>query len=144
MADTLRPRLEELCKLTKKLNSSTDRIGEAVQTVEAYLTDHCRLGMQGSVVICSESGAEEEIRSATYLVYGRYGDKFRIYVEEADVLHGEVVGESTQTLWANLPRDLKLESFRLLPELLDKLIEQVKDTLVQVETSVPAWSRSSR
>jgi hypothetical protein len=135
MAEALLPRLDELSNLTKKLNSTADRLATVVQGVEAHLGDICRLGMHASVVIESESNPDEDFTSTTCLVYGRYQGKYRIHIVEVDEHCGSLVSDPTETLWANCSRDLKLASFRKLPELLDKMIAQVKETIEQVEVN---------
>lgn len=46
MADMLRPRLDRLQELSKKVNAATDDAGRIVQGVESYLNDILHLGVR--------------------------------------------------------------------------------------------------
>lgn len=133
MADTLRPRLDRLQELSKKLNAATDDAGRIVQGVEAYLNDVLHLGLRASVEIKSESN-DDGYESSTELVYGRYGQKCRIHIAQLDIHQGMPVNVE-ETLWANCPRDLKLAAYNSLPALLDALIKNVEATLEDVEVN---------
>ena len=45
MADMLRPRLDRLQELSKRLNASTDDAGRIVLAVESYLNEILHLGV---------------------------------------------------------------------------------------------------
>ena len=131
MADMLRPRLDRLDELSKKLNSSTDDAGKIVQGVENYLSDILHLGTSGAVMIDSDDDPRNASFSSTHLVYGRLCSKYRIYISCTEEFHGrQELPEDTP--WANCSRELKLQSFARLPDLLDKLIENLERAIQQV------------
>ncbi len=134
MADMLRPRLDRLQELSKKVNAATDDAGRIVQGVESYLNDILHLGVRASIVIEAFERPEEFYRAEKQLVYGRYGPKFRIFVTHTVENEGSL-DVNEETLWANCPRDQKLLAFNYLPALLDELVERLETTLEQVESN---------
>jgi hypothetical protein len=133
MADNLRPRLDRLQELAKTVNSRTDEAGRIVQGVEKYLSEVLHLGVSAWVRIDHEDdgdGWEKE----TSLAYGRYGDKFRIFVEAGTLIAGDL-DDHSKTLWANCPRDIKLKAYNALPKLLDALVGELKGTLDQIQAN---------
>src|SRR4051812_22240789 len=121
MGETLRPRLERLHDLSKRLNAKSDSAGMVVQGVEEYLNEVCRLGLVASVNITSNQSPDGDWYSSKDLVYKRFGPKFRLVIEETSGCEGNPESAES-TLWANCPRELKLDAFDKLPALLDELI----------------------
>jgi hypothetical protein len=137
MADALGPRLRQLQELSKKLNSTADDVSKIVQSVESFLSDVCRLGIEASIVFHKEEFEPGEFLSQKVLCYGRYAKAYRLYVVE-ETFHMGTLESRSETLWANCPRDLKLTSYIRLPELLDDLIHRVQITLDMVEQNSEA------
>jgi hypothetical protein len=134
MADNLRPRLDRLQELSKAVNSRTDEAGRIVQGVEKYLSDVLHLGVRASVTIDKDEDYRDAWQFQRDLVYGRYGDKFRIFVEEATLVAGDLDNHK-ETLWANCPRDIKLIAFNALPTLLDEMVKSLEGTLAQIQAN---------
>jgi hypothetical protein len=133
MADNLRPRLDRLHVLSKAVNSRTDEVGRVVQAVEKYLTEVVHLGVPGWVTIDREDDGDGWERE-TSLAYGRFGEKFRIFVENGTFISGSL-DDHSKTLWANCPRDIKLKAYNALPKLLDELVKQLEGTLEQIQAN---------
>ncbi len=133
MADNLRPRLDRLQELSKTVNSRTDDVGRVVQAVEKYLTEVLHVGVPGWVTIDDEDDGNGWERR-TSLGYGRFGEKFRIFVETGTFISGGL-DDHSKTLWANCPRDIKLKAYAALPELLDELVKQLEGTLEQIHAN---------
>jgi hypothetical protein len=134
MADNLRPRLDRLQELSKTVNSRTDEAGRIVQGVEKYLGEVLHLGVRASVTIDKDEDHYEQRLHEKELVYGRHGDRFRIFVASANLIGGEV-DDYKETLWANCPRDVKLMAFNALPKLLDELVKGLEATLEQIQAN---------
>jgi hypothetical protein len=102
--------------------------GRIVQGVEKYLGEVLHLGVRASVTIDKQQDWEEQWLFERELVYGRYGEKFRIFVTEANWCAGDL-DDLKETLWANCPRDVKLMAFNGLPELLYEMVRSLESTL---------------
>jgi hypothetical protein len=133
LADNLRPRLDRLQELSKKVNSRTDDIGRVVQSVEKYLNDVLHLGVPGWVTIDREEDGDGWVRE-TSLGYGRFGEKFRLFVESGTFIGGSL-DDHDKSLWANCPRDIKLKAYAAMPKLLDELVTQLEETLEQIQAN---------
>ena len=131
-------------------SAATDDAGRIVKAVEEFLTDVCHVGITGRVVIHEhptgldhrgEGGDNHQRR--VQLVYRRFDEdgKFRIFIDENE-MHYEDAGyddeRAIETLWHNCPRDLKLQSYEKLPELLDLLIQQVEQRVERTRISTAA------
>jgi hypothetical protein len=136
MADLLVPRLNRLEELAKQVNAASDETGRQFQRVEAHLNKVIHLGVTAEVLIDSSSLPEEFYESRTWLVYGRYGPKFRIYVRET--LHQLDSQTCEETLWSNCSRDVKLLAFNYLPSLLEELERSLECTLEQIKSNSEA------
>ena len=134
MADLLRLRLEHLQELSKQVNAAADEAGRIVQGVESYLGEVIHLGVCGSVLIDSDEDSDNGFREEYRLAYGRYGDKFRIYVIHSRLIDGSY-DVYEETLWANCPRDIKLLAYNNLIPLLDELGKSLRNTLDQVKAN---------
>jgi hypothetical protein len=126
VADPIRQGLERLRALSPKLNEITDKAGQVVQVVEDYLNEVCHLGIPCAVKIRE---LQEDVTE--FLAYGRYAGRYRLYVSTESWIGGPP--ETTQMLWANCPRELKLLAYSKIPELLTALIKRVEETIEQFE-----------
>ncbi len=134
MADPLRPRLERLEELSKKVNAASDDAVRIVQGVESYLSDRLHIGIRGEIDIDVDENSEEDRATLREFVYGRHGPKFRFFVVETISTPGKG-REKRETIFANCTRDVKLAAYRALPELLDVLIDSFGETLEQLTKS---------
>lgn len=125
-------RLDRLQELSKTVNSRTDEAGRIVQGVEKYLSDVLHIGVAATIRIDKEGDERDGWVREKALTYDRYGDSFRIFVEDAVLIGGEP-DEIKQTLWANCPRDVKLLAFNALPALLDAMIDRLEGTLDEIK-----------
>jgi hypothetical protein len=126
MADPLRPRLDRLEELSKKVNTASDEAVRIVQGVESHLSDTLHIGIRAIVEIDMDENAEEYRGITRFLVYGRHGPKFRFFVIE------ENGKDEKETILANCTREVKLGAYNALPELLDTLITAFEKTLEQL------------
>lgn len=123
----LREAVESLRKLTPRLNDVTNLANETVRKVEAFLNDQLSVGVEALVKVKSNP----EDYEATYLEYRRVGGKFRIAVCNTDP---DGV-ESGLKPWSDCTRDVKLETFAKLPELLINVAHQVQQEISKTEAA---------
>ena len=128
--DSLRDQIARLRMLAPKLNDVTDHAAKLVQAVEKLLVDDLSIGMTCRVHIRSIVGDTGNPVIEYYLNFGRYQGKFRLFVSE-EACYG--AGNTEETLWAALPRDMKLESFQRLPDLLAALSKMVERAILETE-----------
>src|SRR5215203_6170076 len=116
MADNLRKHIDSIRKLSSQLNTLSDELGKTVASVEEFLNVTCSLGIPSSVLV--EEDDESHIR--IHLCYGRVGGKFRIAV-------GLVFddGEENTKPWSDCTRDVKIATFKKLPDLLAKIAQDI-------------------
>jgi len=132
--DALRPRLNRLGELAKQLNASSDEIALIVQRVEAYLSENLKLGVWANATLEHEESEDGSYKSTKSLVYGRLGPKFRFYVIDEVYDHG-CGNQFDPVPWGNCTREVKISAFNALPNLLDKLIANVQNTLEEIEAN---------
>ena len=127
-SEELRPRLDRVQELSKKLNAATDNAGRVIQGVESFLSDVCHLGIHSSIQI-----AHDDSESTTWtLCYNKFGYKYRFFILET---HSGMQELPDGVLWANCSRDLKLLAYEHLPHLLDKLIDMAERRLDRLEAN---------
>ncbi|MGE0133387.1 MAG: hypothetical protein AB7U82_35365 [Blastocatellales bacterium] len=102
--------LERLRDSSSKLNSLSDQLNSFVSRIESYL-DECNVGLPVNVRI---GGIE--------VSYCRFGQKFRFVISTND----------TDAPWSDSPRELKLRTISVLPDLLNQLENSVKDKAEEV------------
>ena len=160
MTENLRKSLDELRQLAPELNKATDDAKAVVEVVEKFLNEECSLGLHCSVWLSETDVPLDEGETGTrseqkYLAYARVEGRFRIAVEisdvtewpdyqDPDVVRRRVHSEGCVP-WASCPRDLKLETFAALPELLETIaregrmaIKRTADTSKTVEQVLEA------
>lgn len=136
MSEMLRPRLDRLQELSKNLNAATDKAARIVQGVETFLSDVCQFGMHCSILIAADHD-DEGGTTEMFLVYGRFGPKFRLSVQEIFEHQGRPVHEES-ILWANCSREVKLLAYAHLSSLLDSMIKRAEERLQQIEDNTEA------
>lgn len=143
----MREKLEALRAASSKLNASTDAAAKVVAEVEKFL-DKLGIGLSAeSDVFRSEPYEDDDQDEAGWrdedgndsrpevcytLNYGRVGGKFRIHVATSlcgtklDARGFAVFQERflDRTIWSSCSREMKIESFAKLPEILGKLTDR--------------------
>ena len=146
--------LKKLRELAPALNKAADDAGRIIRDVEHLLSDELNVGVKAEVVFRREDEgndpAAERYDQGRYfsLAYRRVsGDRFRIAVVEelyytyrdARGTHAEAWETIHEIPWAECPRDLKLESFPELPQLLEELVtkaEAAADSVKKTQEAV--------
>ncbi len=136
--------LNALGKLAPKLNSVADDAAQVVREVEKRL-DNYGLMIHASVLI-NILEISERIQEETDLEYRRIGGKFRIaivrerHTATTDANDTSPTAHTTLevTPWLECGRELKLESFEFLPDLLAKIIQNVQKAIAGAEKAAPA------
>jgi hypothetical protein len=132
MTDTLRARLESIGELSRQLNVETDDASRVVQRVESYLNTKLYYGMD-TYIVMSESGDEPNgIADQTFLVYGRYGTKCRIYAQHLLTVDGNTE-RSEEIPWDNCSRELKVLILEHLPALLEEIHNKLNQTIAKIK-----------
>lgn len=154
MTEELRKSLERIRDLTPKLNTVTNEASASVQRVEEYLAKHS-VGLPASVWIDGEE-LPDDCLIRRYLCYDRVGTKFRIAVETKLVERASAEGqmlraddasrESRQDIvaWSSCPRDLKLSSIRLLPDLLDEIANEIERVSKEAKPAIAAVKKVAK
>lgn len=97
--------VSELEPLVATMNKMADSMFKAVKALEEKL-DEIGVGVPAEV-------GDSEL----CLCYQRFGAKFRIVV---------ALDDSPPKPWSDLSRDLKYETFFMIPQLLEQILEQTK------------------
>ena len=131
MTENLRKSIETIRNLSPKLNAATDDAHKTVVAVEKFLNEECSVGLPVRVVLptpmtISAFGAvdADDGTTTTFLAYERLDGKFRIAVRvltfelEKDEEGIYQVNSIESIPWVSAPREQKLKTFNLLPELL--------------------------
>jgi hypothetical protein len=159
MSAKLRQQIESLRSLAPLLNNATDEAAQVVQAVEQFLGEQLSLG------VSAESGAFEqqprtidgtEHLTVSCLAYGRLAGKYRLHVlitterQNLATPWDNGIISSEQTAWSSCPREVKLQSFSKLPELLgilaekaDQLAREVSETSTTVRDLLSAIGTSA-
>jgi hypothetical protein len=130
---TLRQSIQKLRSLAPELNEAANEAVKIVQEVENLLTKELSLGIKAEVEVSVIQISENKCEF-TSLAHCRVNDKFRIAVvveRRIEVMDDRGYKDYrwktiSETPWAECPRDVKLETFQKLPELLEKLVEEAK------------------
>ncbi len=149
--------LDKLHTLSPKLNTATDEASAVVAAVEEFL-NNCSIGLHVSVCVSEEPSEERETyledqftpvhkSFVTWLAYRRLAGTFRIAVEvdrRLYSIYGTDADDQWTTefvsarAWSSAPRDVKLQAFPHLPNLLsrlaDELGEGVEETIATAKT----------
>ena len=112
------------------LNAITDTASDSVKSIEEFLSKECSIGFHSYVCVRSPG---EETPESVFLEYRRIGNKFRIAVVEVDALEPD---REYLRAWSDCPRNLKMETIEKLPELIDKITEQVELEIVSANDAM--------
>jgi hypothetical protein len=130
---TLNQSLERLRSLAPEVNKAANSAAKIVEQVESLLTNELSLGVRAEVTVSSQNISKTK-SEYTSLSYRRIKGKYRIavvtglFTEFADSnnIHDQAWETMSETPWAECSRDVKLESFPKLPELLRAIIAEAE------------------
>ena len=125
--------MDALRGIAAQLTAATAEASVVIQAVDHFLADELCIGVSAASRPFDSQRAlgddDRELIITSHLAFGRIQGKDRIYVLKATLEKDEwkenftnVVAED-YTPWASCPRELKLQSFAMLPELLGNLAE---------------------
>jgi hypothetical protein len=137
MADDLSVAFERLSTSTQRLNKACDAAAQTVRDVEAYL-EETQTGVEASTPVETiEYGEYGENQVDIVLVYEKYKQgKYRITIchySEPSNEHDEGVDRQA---WSEATRDLKIQCFEKLPNLLIEIAKKVDERVAQAERIV--------
>jgi hypothetical protein len=137
MSEKLRPPTARLLATSEALNHLTDEAAALVQETEKFLIEECSIGIETYFPYWEQQEEEFGCGKAAYLAFTRIQGKFRLIVSEVCTIQGEPQS-AEETVWASCPRQKKLESIAVLPDLLNKIADladqQVKRTAKMLGT----------
>ena len=130
--------MNRLRAISTRLNKASDQASDLVAAVETFLNEDCSIGLPASLVIERKKDESDDLHTEWLTVsYERWDGRFRIVVELA---HGfdptEEVTIDLKKPWDQCPRDLKLQAFRKLPELLNEIADQAGWAVTNSEDAV--------
>jgi hypothetical protein len=137
--------ISKLRELAPALNKACDDAAKIVQEIEDLLNKELNLGIQATVSV-SSTDVTPERTEVIRLAHRRVKGRFRIavvqathltYVDESQTL-SEPWEEHEVTPWAECARDVKLETFARLPQLLEKIIKNAETAHAAVEKAKSA------
>jgi hypothetical protein len=138
---TISSSLKKLREIAPQLNKAADDASAIVKEVETELT-RLNIGIEAEAWVRSTNKTETNCENVS-LVYRRVRNSFRIAVliQKGTQIWDER-GESdmawetiTETPWAECPRELKVESFPHLPELLENIVSNAESAKTKVEAA---------
>ena len=148
MAQDLRGDQDALRIMTRRLNSALAEAGAVVQAVDHFLSEELGIGITAASRAFDSQRAvgddDREMLVTSHLAYGRVSGKNRLYVLTATLDKNERKEPYTQiiaeerTPWADCSREVKLQSFAMLPELLGSLATRVEEVASQTAKTVEA------
>src|SRR3954447_20286253 len=138
--------LDALRGIAAQLNATTTEAGAVVQAVDHFLGEELCIGVSAaSRPFDSErvlGDDDRELVVTSHLAFGRVQGKERVYVLKATLEKNEwkenftkIVAED-RTPWAACSREVKLQSFALLPELLGNLAVRVEEVSNQTTRTI--------
>jgi hypothetical protein len=141
MSDEPRENLDALRGMATQLNAATTEAGMVVHAVDHFLSEELGVGVAAATRPFDSQRAlgedDRELVVTTHLAFGRVQGKERLYVLRATLEKNEwkenftkIVGEE-RIAWSACSRELKLQSFVMLPELLGNLAVRVEEVANQ-------------
>jgi hypothetical protein len=136
MKDELKKRMARLRELAPRLNSATDQASRLVAMVEKFLVEELHIGISAeSAEFNTWSAGNDDVGNARMvsqtLAFGRIGSSYRIHVldemgiADADGNWQGLVSRQA-TPWPSCGRETKLRAVEMLPDLLDKIIQETE------------------
>jgi hypothetical protein len=141
MAREPRADLDSLRAIVSQLNGAVAEASGVVQDVDRYLAEEFDIGVWAisrpfdSQRTSGDDGRELLVTS--HLAYGKVAGRTRLHILTATLDKGEGSDQYTQivaeerTPWPLCPRDIKLHSFAMLPELLGTLAAKAEEIAAQ-------------
>src|SRR4051794_13386663 len=135
MGQELRDDLDALRGIAAQLHAATAEASDVVAAVDHFLGDELCIGVSAASRAFDSQRAvgddDRELVVSAHLAFGRVQGKDRIYVLRASLdkndwndSYTKLIAED-RTPWSACPREVKLQSFALLPELLGNLATRV-------------------
>lgn len=141
MSNQMRDTIEQIRRVAPQLNEVTDQADRTVKAVERFLNDECSVGLPCYTLVCTADAGAGKQRE-TYLGYARAGGKFRIVVEERDVVpsvadfSGSRIISRETTAWSECARHRKLDAVRMLPDLLQAIAAEALNASEKADETV--------
>lgn len=133
--------LDSLGIVVSQLNGAIAEASGVVQDVDRYLAEEFDIGVWAiSRPFDSQRGTGEEGRElliSSHLAYGKAAGRSRLHVLTAALERADGSDQFTQivseerTPWPLCPREIKLHSFAMLPELLGTLASKAEEIAAQ-------------
>lgn len=121
--------LKALRELSPKLNALTDAANKTVREIEHFLNEDCSVGVTTVHNVELDDPASP---AGLYLEYRRVGNKFRIAIVETD----SGCNDTSVRPWADCTREEKLKTFKHLPELLAKIVDNVNEQIKETQEAI--------
>jgi hypothetical protein len=131
VTEPLQEQIARLRVLAPRLNDVTDRAAKLVQLVEKLLVEELSIGISCRALVKTVQSEQDDYSATHYLQFDRYDGKFRLVVTINTYNNGHE--DEKTTLWAALPRDMKLASFQRIPDLLADLSDKVEKAIQETE-----------
>lgn len=153
MSESLKKKLARLQEIAPKLNMASDNADALVRVVEKLIGDDLSLGIpaeSGPFSILAvrvedddEDDADRADRVSFRLVYGPIQGTYRIYVVREGTRAGPDPatdpGDDTERIpWEGCPREIKLEAFLRLPEVLERIADKAQSLEFRARTTTRA------
>ena len=138
--------LDALRGIAAQLNATTTEASIAVQAVDHFLGEELCIGVSAASRPFDSQRVlgddDRELVVTSHLAFGRVQGKERVYVLKATLEKNEwkenftkIVAED-RTPWSACSREVKLQSFALLPELLGNLAGRVEEVSNQTTRTI--------
>ena len=141
MTEELSEAIEQIRKLSPKLNTVTDQADAVLVQIEKFLNEECSIGIPGEVCISdtpveSTDGGEERWCSKS-LVYERVEGRYRTAIKSVTCTRdhdGDIREEPDDVIpWPRCPRNEKLAAFNSLPSLLQDIAKKATAAVKNTE-----------
>lgn len=135
MSSDLSASIQKLRESSSKLNDLTDQANQTIQMVEDLLRNELRIS--SSATTAASNRTPNNVLAAigniysTELSYNKFHDKFRICV-----IYRDQANKMYTKPWLECSRDLKLESIRRLPELLELILDGINKHIDAAEQAL--------
>jgi hypothetical protein len=148
MAQETTAGLETLRSIVPQLNSAVEEASSVVQAVDRFLSEELGISTWAASRPFDQQRAigddGRELLVTSHLACGKVAGRYRLHVLTATLDKPEGKEQFTHIVneeripWSSLPRDVKLQSFVMLPELLNILASRVSEIASQTSRTVEA------
>jgi hypothetical protein len=131
-ADRVQTSYKQLTVASTSLNSASDGLGEAMSVLDAALKK-LNLGISAWVTV---SGNDDEVGDwwSREIGYTKVGDKWGIALKTASGNYSSPDRDSVEKwLFDDAPRWMRIEAVGKIPDLLEALLRQAKDTTKKIK-----------